>query len=166
MPAVVEIPEPLPIFAKSLSDRSKQFFAAAQIVFKESPESAYPIYYLMTHAIELNLKAWLACKGTTKKALIALRHDLSKLVREAEKKGLPHVAKLETLCDRLQEMNENHDFRYPTGYNLHLPAIPLCIPIVNLLSEATGNTIAKESFRSWGTLRERYSPTQQFQWTD
>ena len=68
-----------------------------------------------SHAIELALKAYLILHGATRKALTdkTLRHNLTELLKQAVKKGLPLSATAQADIKLLQEAHEKFWHRYP-----------------------------------------------------
>ena len=92
-------------------------------------------YYIASHALELALKAFLATSGVSKEDLASRKfgHKILKIFHQCEEFDLPHVTKLPELVERFQVMNNNYDFRYPTGYELILPKPPLTIKILDEL---------------------------------
>lgn len=48
-------------------------------------------------------------------------HSLSKAFRKCRSLAMPDVESLDPLAERLDEMNRDHDLRYPSGYTLSLP---------------------------------------------
>jgi hypothetical protein len=69
--------------------RAEEFFQAFKDLPKRTPPS-WPRYFLLCHAIELALKAFLTRQGVTMRRLkqLDLRHDLENLLREAISSGL------------------------------------------------------------------------------
>jgi hypothetical protein len=76
---------------------SKSFLSAAKSITVSSEMDFMPARtYLVCHALELSLKAFLSLKGHSLAALAdpAFGHDLGALLAEAEKHGLSDIAKL------------------------------------------------------------------------
>lgn len=85
--AVSAYPEAL--IPLDLIARAEEFFQAFKDLPKRTPPS-WPRYFLLCHAIELALKAFLTRQGVTASRLkqIDLRHDLANLLAEAVNLGL------------------------------------------------------------------------------
>lgn len=110
------------MFGGSMFDRGVQFLQAfAFLTENDDGKHVLASYYLLTHSLELLLKAHLASHGLEKKELKKLGHQLSKIFARCKDEGLPEVCDLDLLVDHLGEMNQNDDFRYPSGYSLTLP---------------------------------------------
>jgi|ERR1700722_3249744 HEPN domain-containing protein len=74
----------------------------------------WPRYFLLSHSIELSLKAFLAARGKTS---VELRkefgHDLKKLLKEAIKRGLVLGPEACEAIFILEKAHNNHWARYP-----------------------------------------------------
>jgi hypothetical protein len=79
------------------------------------PSISWPRYFLMCHAIELALKAYLAKLGATPEQLRQLerRHNLDRLVDEAVKKGLRLTPETQQRIKALAEAHRKFWHRYP-----------------------------------------------------
>jgi hypothetical protein len=78
----------------------------------------WPRYFLLSHSIELALKAFLAIHGKTSKDLRKeFGHNLNKLLKEATKCGLVIGADARKDIARLEKIHNNHWARYPTDDN-------------------------------------------------
>ena len=64
-----------------------KFFRIVEYV-PEEKRRLFPCYYLLSHSIELTLKAFLLTKGHTVPELIKISHDLEELLRLAELRGI------------------------------------------------------------------------------
>jgi len=132
--------------AFGLWQRSKEFLEAALKV-SSAPKSeiaelkstiSFPAYFLVSHSIELSLKAFLYGRGIPLKDLKKLRnfgHDLEKLLKEARKRKLGKEVKLSTRdCSLIQFLNQTYmykDFEYHScGYK----SIPRYYELVNVAS--------------------------------
>lgn len=87
--------------------------------FGELPEPDYPPhdwprYFMLCHAIELALKAYLALKGATYAQLKDFRHDLTAARIEATNKGLSLTPSTQVAIDTLSEAHTKFWHRYPT----------------------------------------------------
>jgi hypothetical protein len=72
-----------------------EFFQAAEYIPEEKRRLFSPCYYLLSHSIELTLKAFLRAKGYTVPELIEIGHDLGELLRHAELRGICGIVALE-----------------------------------------------------------------------
>jgi hypothetical protein len=137
MPKPISMPQPLGIFAGELFERSKDYLEAFERL-STSPgrELRYPMYFLFAHSLEVALKAYLASQNVSKKKIFACRHDLTVLHRRCLEAKMPAVPDLEKYIAGFHEMNGDHDFRYPTGYNLHVPPPAHCLEFMQKLRAA------------------------------
>lgn len=71
----------------TLLDGAMMYASAADAVNEKFPSSWHVLSQLLGTSIELALKAFLAHNGFDEKQLRALGHNLSRLLREAEKMG-------------------------------------------------------------------------------
>jgi hypothetical protein len=79
-----------------------------------TPPPDWPRYFLLSHSIELALKAFLAIHGKTSMELRKeFGHDLNKLLKEAEKRGLVIKARFRVDIALLEKTHNNHWARYP-----------------------------------------------------
>lgn len=120
---IVEMPQPLGLFAGDLLFRSKEYFSGFDALGEAGGvELLHARYFLLFHAFELLLKAHLAAQGTTKKQIFDFGHRLEALYAAVVKAGAEDVKEVRWLIINLNDMNSGHDFRYPTGYRLSVPA--------------------------------------------
>jgi hypothetical protein len=85
---------------------------------KGQPAPQWPRYFLLSHTIELALKAFLAIHGKTAKELRKdFGHDLIRLLKEAIKCGLVVGDKVRGDIALLENVHNNHWARYPTDDN-------------------------------------------------
>jgi hypothetical protein len=137
-PEIVEMPQPLGIFSGELYDRGLEYYEAFKTLASSQPQkSSYVGCFLVVHSLELLLKSYLASKLIEKGNLKSKNfgHNLIKIYQKCEEFRLPNVKDLKKLSDELHRMNEDFDFRYPTGYVLHVPSPRLCIEVIdNLLN--------------------------------
>ena len=120
---IVDLPEPLGRFAGQLYDRAEQYLTAYdKLAAVDALELPYPTYFLLQHAVELYLKASLAAKGVSKRHLLGLRHDLNRLLALCDEHGVSRTAEFGYLVRDIHENSRDHDFRYPTNYNLRVPS--------------------------------------------
>ena len=81
------------------------------------PSISWPRYFLLCHAIELALKAYLAKLGATPEHLKKLerRHNLNKLLDEVVEKGLHLTSETQERIKLLAEAHSQFWHRYPRG---------------------------------------------------
>jgi hypothetical protein len=72
-----------------------EFFQTAEYIPEGKRRLSSPCYYLLSHSIELTLKAFLRAKGYTVPELIEIGHDLVGLLRRAEVRGIRGIVVLE-----------------------------------------------------------------------
>ena len=143
----VEMPEPMGLHAGALLKRGQEYLTAFDALCDGSEMQKYPhaCYFLAAHALELFLKAFLAANGATKKQMrdVRLRHSLASLFEAAKEKGLKDVGLRSALVNSLDEMNSHHDFRYPSGYNLHVPPPATCSSELYILIDAVMPSVSR-----------------------
>jgi hypothetical protein len=71
--------------AKGLSHIAKDFLTVGKLPAPDT--SGFPTYFLLYHAIETALKAYLASTGMTNRELQSLGHDIKAIAAEAEQRG-------------------------------------------------------------------------------
>ncbi|MER9125419.1 HEPN domain-containing protein [Mesorhizobium sp. M0959] len=131
------MPQPLGNFAHELFERAAEYLEAFAILADDArPKRYYASYFLLVHALELFLKSYLAAKGEPKVTIRRLGHELKDIFTLCEKLRIPAAAELKSFTLHMQEMNRDHDFRYPSGYNLNVPRPTECIRTVDALREA------------------------------
>lgn len=136
-----ERPQPLGLFAGEQLERAGQYLEAFERLANTSePRPLHAMYFLLTHAFELFFKAYLAARGVAKKETREpkLRHNLPALLSLCEQMKLPAVADLREYISSLHEMNQDHDFRYVTSYNLSVPPPAHCIDVGRKLQAILG----------------------------
>ena len=94
---------------------AKAYVEAAEILIKSAtPSISQPIYFLLGHALELTLKAYLLAKDVSPDYLFEIKHDLIKAHARASQLGLQvkgeHAA---ALIERLSDFHNAFIFRYP-----------------------------------------------------
>jgi hypothetical protein len=87
-----------------------------------------PRYFMLCHAFEPALKAYLAFHGATRKALTDknLRHDLTELLTQAIKKGLSLSVTAPVDIKLLQEAHEKYWHRYAAPCARGAILLPVC----------------------------------------
>jgi len=73
----------------------EEFFLIVNFIPKGKRGLSDPCYYLLSHSIEVTLKAFLRAKGYTVPELIEIGHDLGDLLRHAELRGICDIVALE-----------------------------------------------------------------------
>jgi hypothetical protein len=152
---VVEIPEPPGIFGNRLLERGNEFFRSFEILCGDE-KNVHAAYFLLAHSLELLLKSYLAARGLPKNKLFGLNHRLRAIYSACEKQALPYVEKLNLLVNHIAKMNSNHDFRYPTAYNLSLPYSQECIEVVRDLIQVVEPTVRRENLKASLRFHSKY----------
>jgi hypothetical protein len=78
----------------------------------------WPRYFMLSHATELGLKAYLAYHGRTHEQLLKLgvRHNLRRLMSDAVRGGLSVKTETRQLIELLHEAHSKFWPRYPRGH--------------------------------------------------
>jgi hypothetical protein len=140
------MPEPLGMFAKRLLARSDQFLAVFRKITDPMAEP-HVAYHLLSHALELLLKAHLASVGVDKATLKdKLRHNLEAILKRCALAGLLPVTDLDNLVGHLQLMNSDQDLRYPTAFRLKAPTPPECLVVMEALRSAVAPVVQRSHF--------------------
>lgn len=104
---------PQVVLTSDLLERAEEFYTA----FKDLPERAppsWPRYFLLCHAVELALKAYLAMHGKTMGNLKnEFGHNIERLLDEAVRAGLPLGPLARGEIPRLNEAHVKFWPRYP-----------------------------------------------------
>lgn len=171
---VLEMPQPLSLYAFDLFERADQFRRATQVLAELQPtppyKLAYPMYFALAHSLELYLKAYLVLQGMTKKETkqASIRHSPSKLCDLCYEQGMTRIDMLAHLALQIEEMNSAFDFRYPTGFILHLPTMGLCLPTLeelhNMLRPIVTN--ARAAGRMQWAADTRHLEGNKIRWSD
>lgn len=115
---------------------SEQFFQAFRDLPTRPPPS-WPRYLLLSHAVELALKAYLTWRGVAEVTLIKdYGHKLSKLIKDATDQGLTIDAKAREWLDLLDAPHHQMRHRYPKWTAEPLPTIEQFEPHVAALLRA------------------------------
>lgn len=166
--AIIEIPQPLGLYGRELYRRADEYVTAFEILTESSDtELAYPRYYLLTHAIELYLKSFLAAHEVTKLDLQhKYKHQLKRSWKKCRALGLKEVPNLPELVKRMDLMNRHQDFRYPSGYNLQLPYASECMAVISQLQEAIKNPVMSAGLKAEIRFHGEYRTYQKVRWAD
>jgi hypothetical protein len=90
------------------------YFNAADILIRDaSPDVNQPAYFLMSHALELMLKAYILACGGSYDEVVSLGHNIQKAHARAEALGLRIEDDHRVLIERLSEFHDAFIFRYP-----------------------------------------------------
>ena len=89
-------------------------FEKAYYALPETPPPSWPRYFLLSHAIELALKALLKLHGESEGDLrLKFGHDLKKLLKRAKKLGLTLTPETQEAIKLLAQAHREHWARYP-----------------------------------------------------
>lgn len=95
-------------------DASAYVQAAEILIGSETPRIQQPIYFMLSHSLELALKAYLLAKGEPESGFRVLGHDLARAHARAAELGLKVQGEnTVALIERLSEFHDTHFFRYP-----------------------------------------------------
>lgn len=109
-------------YHRRLLTYSKRYLAAAEDLSKAGGEGwRFPVpHYLAFHAFELALKASLSERGCTEKALIALGHDVEKVLKQVDTPVSALLTANERIyVDWLNRVYRAKDFEYPRHLEHH-----------------------------------------------
>ena len=124
----------------------------ATVLVPGSQIAPMPAYFLLTHGIELTLKAFLLHKSFTVKQLSGkeLGHDLLACYGAAKLAGLPlifdDIPMDETAMDMLIGLNKNQGVRYIKTGMKHFPLWPVVLSMAVRLHQAVAPLIGYKSF--------------------
>ncbi|HUD09866.1 MAG TPA: HEPN domain-containing protein [Patescibacteria group bacterium] len=109
------------------------------------PISRYEVkYYLLCHAIELAMKAYLREKGYTRKQLLDIGHDLEKLIKELHSNEVLMDVDSMVRTFTANQYYKTKQFEYPqTGFK-ELPNLDSMRDSVKLLLDMVSNSIFKK----------------------
>jgi hypothetical protein len=134
---------PVP-YAFDALDRAEEFFKA----FRQLPPLptgrwiSWPRYFLLCHAVEIGLKAFLASRGVSDAELKNdLRHKIDPLMRAAISKGLVIGTLTASEIMQLNEAHAKHWPRYPREEGKPVFAIESFEPYVRELLQAVSKSI-------------------------
>jgi hypothetical protein len=106
----------------SLSDEFLEAACVLQATLPIRVNYSSATYYLLGHAAELMLKAFLYKHGLTISSLKKINHDLGKLASLARAKGLPEKVRLEKII-HLADTYKEKGFEYRTRKKKTFPSI-------------------------------------------
>jgi hypothetical protein len=105
---------PATLDAARFLTRARQYRAQAiKLDDKEAFEPNWPKYFLMTHAIELAINAYLVLSRTRSGGKKPDNHDLMALYEEAIRRGLKSSPLVLKELPHLSELHKIHYARYP-----------------------------------------------------
>jgi hypothetical protein len=114
-------PIPLDILSNQFLIDACAYFNAADILIRDpSPDVNQPAYFLMSHALELMLKAYILASGGTYDEVVSLGHNIQKAHARAEALGLRIEDDHRVLIEGLSEFHDAFIFRYPVVKHGHL----------------------------------------------
>lgn len=142
--------------AIGLARYAKEYLEAAIVVdqelgVKRSPFyiSPIPAYFLLTHAIELTLKAYLRGAGLSVRQLQGVGHDLDALLAKANELGLgdchTFTAEDNEAFAFLVAANSHHRFRYIQTGETRLPFWSVAEPLAVRLHQSVAPKVGYES---------------------
>ena len=94
---------------------AEDFYQAFRDLPRHYPPQSWPRYFMLCHAVELALKAYLFYRGKTPMELKApkLRHSLKELLTEATNSGLSLSTSVQNDIALMDEAHEEFWHRYP-----------------------------------------------------
>lgn len=148
--SIVEMPQPLGLFAADLMERADEFFQVFERLSEDMDGVRHAAYFVLAHSLELFLKSYLAANGVSKDKLCgrALGHNLSAIYDRCEAFSLPRVDYLRDFTYSIYYTNEDYDFRYPMGYILTVPDPVYCLQIMKQLKFALKPIISQVSINA------------------
>jgi hypothetical protein len=109
-------PIPLGLFSHQFLIDARAYLVAADILIRDeaSRDVHQPIYFLMSHALELMLKAYILARGVSYDEVVSLGHNIQKAHARAETLGLRVEGdQTRILIEKLSEFHDAFIFRYP-----------------------------------------------------
>jgi hypothetical protein len=120
-----------------LDDAEAYLSAAKQLDGHASHFS--PKYFLLCHAIELALKAYILGQGGTEKEAKKIRHDLTAAWSRAVALGFPSSTELETIVRLVAPPHRDYSFRYSNQSWTHM------LPSANMFDVTVSGLIQQVS---------------------
>jgi hypothetical protein len=101
--------------------------------------TAIPIYFLVSHAVELLLKSALLKKGFTKTDLkkYDYRHNLNLLLEALQAKGVSVTSDAVSMINGLHSQHQTHALRYKVIINPNMPSPHLAFTVLDELLALT-----------------------------
>jgi hypothetical protein len=101
-----------------------------------------PKYFLLCHALELALKAYILAKGGTDKEIRKIRHDLVAAWSSAIALGFrPTNAELDGIVKQVAKAHKDYSFRYGKSWTHFLPSADVFDAAVSRLIEDISPTV-------------------------
>ncbi|TWF57366.1 hypothetical protein [Neorhizobium alkalisoli] len=150
-PEIIEMPEPLGLYAGQLFDRATEYFEAFRVLAPRDLELMHAKYFLLAHALELYLKSFLASNGVKKTELRETKkfgHNLPNILSKCVEFNIPTIENLDIFVREIHHKNEDFDFRYPSNYNLRVPSPDLCMSVLEPLHKNLRPIIEKTRVRA------------------
>jgi len=127
-----------------LSDAEAYLAAARRL--DEGGSQFSPKYFLLCHAIELALKAYILAKGGTEGDIKKIRHDLVAALSRAIDCGFqPANAKLREVIQRVASPHADYSFRYGGRWTHILPRAEVFDAAVSGLIKDVSSTVIDNS---------------------
>lgn len=119
-------------------------FLEAAIVLQNTPpvrvDYSLVAYYLLGHAAELMLKAFLYTHNRKLPDIVNLGHDLKRLIKDSKRMGLSDAIPLAQVR-QLAKMYKNKEFEYRKNMRRTLPSLDLLTDEVQALQKAVFTTL-------------------------
>jgi len=119
----------------TLYSLSCEYLAAARVLHANPPTHisySSVIYYLLGHAAELTLKAFLVHRGKTISELKGIGHDLEELEKCARETSLSKKASLSGVI-QLSNIYKDKNFEYRTRKNKNFPQLEVLLEEIEQL---------------------------------
>ncbi|PDT76990.1 hypothetical protein [Bradyrhizobium sp. C9] len=107
---------PLGILANQFWHEAVAYLRAADTLIRDASamDTIPPTYFMMSHSLELMLKAYLLSRDVPYLEVFGLQHHILKAYEKAKSLGLVvDVEHAEAMTERLSDFHKVHLFRYP-----------------------------------------------------
>lgn len=106
---------PLGILAMQFWHEAVAYLCAAKILMRDNSakDTIPPTYFLMSHGLELVLKAYLLSRDVPCVDVFKLQHRVQEAYEKAKSLGLVEVEHTEAMIEKLSDFHSEHLFRYP-----------------------------------------------------
>jgi hypothetical protein len=101
-----------------LDDAEAYLVAARQL--DDHPGHFSPKYFLLSHAVELALKAYVLAKGDAERETRKIRHDLDAALSRAVALGLTSSTELQNVVRLVAPPHRDYSFRYGNSSQTHI----------------------------------------------
>jgi HEPN domain len=126
--------------------------AASHLLQDGGAETFLPCVFLLLHALELHLKAFLISKGVSDKQLRVLGHDLLACLRACKEQGLGQHIEMSwqqlTQIARANAYYKEKELEYFVPQAKRLGNVERLLKSVEQLAKAVFNPITEKSFRA------------------